>query len=97
MLHLIAENSLSAAVAERIAAGDDVMLQAGAVWTAFAGHRDNPRLLALINKGCQVYTLQDVLSMSGINERQLMPGVLVIGYPAFVELTVKNPVIQTWC
>ncbi|MGR8931490.1 MAG: DsrH/TusB family sulfur metabolism protein [Gammaproteobacteria bacterium] len=97
MLHLVAENTLSQAVSERIVAGDDVILQTGAVWAAYAGHRDNTNLLALIAAGCHVYALQDVLSMSGIAESDLLAGVQAIDYPAFVELTEKNPVIQTWC
>lgn len=97
MLHLIAEAGLSQAVVDRIAAGDDVILQAGAVWAAFMGHQDNPRLVELIQRGCAVYALQDVVSMSGIADRQLIEGVKVIDYSAFVELTVKNSVIHTWC
>ena len=97
MLHLIAESSLPRAVVERIAAGDDVVLQAGAVWAAFLGHQDNSKLAQLLAGGCKVHALQDSLSMNGIDDRQLLPGVERIDYPALVELTVKNPVIHTWC
>ena len=97
MLHLIAESALSQAVVGRIAAGDDVVLQAGAVWAAFAGHGDNSKLLELIGRGCHVYAMSDILSVSGIADEQLLEGVQAIDYPAFVELTVKNRVIQTWC
>lgn len=97
MLHLIAENPVSAAVVGRIAAGDDVILQAGSVWAAFQGHRDNPLLQELLNRGCRVYAMQDALSVSGILDRQLLHGVKPIDYPAFVELTVTNTVIHTWC
>lgn len=97
MLHLIAENGLSRPVVDRIAAGDDVILQAGAVWAAFSGHQDNPKLEELLGRGCQVYAMQDVLAVGGITEQRLLQGIRVIDYPDFVELAVKNPVIQSWC
>ncbi len=97
MLHLIAENFLSPAVAGRIAHGDDVILQAGAVWAAFQGHRDNGLLLEMLSRGCRIHAMQDALSVSGIPERQLLQGIKAIDYPDFVELTVANTVIHTWC
>lgn len=97
MLHLIAEATLSQAVIERIAAGDDVVLQAGAVWAAFLGHRDNAQLKQLLLQGCDVYALSDVLSTHGISQERLLAGVQVIDYSTLVALTVKNPVIHTWC
>ncbi len=96
MLHLIAENRLPQAIADRIAAGDDVMLQAGAIWAAFEGHEDSPRLNELMGRGCRIYALRDLLAAAGIGEDRLLQGVQAIDYAAFVELTVKNPVIQTW-
>lgn len=97
MLHLIAESTVSQALVARIASGDDVVLQAGAVWAAFAGHRDNANLSRLLAKGCHVYALSDVLAMNGIGRQQLLTGVTPLDYAHFVELTVKNPVIHTWC
>lgn len=97
MLHLIAESTLSQALVERIAGEDDVVLQAGSVWAAFAGHSDNAKLSGLLAKGCHVYALSDVLAMNGIGHRQLLAGVAPIDYAQLVELTVKNPVIHTWC
>lgn len=97
MLHLIAESTLSQALVERIAGGDDVVLQAGTVWAAFTGHRDNAKLSGLLAKGCHVYALNDVLAMNGILDQQLLTGVVPIDYAQFVGLTVKNPVIHTWC
>ena len=97
MLHLISDSALFIAVVERIASGDDVILQAGAVWAAFDGHQDNPKINLLLAQASHVYALDDVLSMNGISPQQLLPGVKPIDYGAFVELTVKNPVIHTWC
>ncbi len=96
MLHLIAEDSLSQAVVERIAAGDDVVLQAGSIWSALIGHQDNCNIDALLLKPCQVYAMQDLLQANGMTGGQLLNGVVVIDYPELVELTVNNPVIHTW-
>ncbi|MCK9607603.1 MAG: DsrH/TusB family sulfur relay protein [Methylomonas sp.] len=97
MLHLIAENTLSQTVVARISNGDDVVLQAGAVWAAFLGHRDNPKLSELLSKGCSVYALSDVLAMNGMSHQQLLAGVQPLEYVHLVALTIKNPVIHTWC
>ena len=97
MLHLITDASLSPALVDRIVRDDDVILEGAAVWAAFKGHRDNPLLLQLLRCDCCVYALQDALSVSGIAEESLLEGVRAIDYPDFVELTVKNSVIHTWC
>lgn len=97
MLHLIADSFLSQALVERIASKDSVVLQAGSVWAATAGHQDNTQLNQLLSQGCDVYVLKDVLAMQGIDQQKLLPGVQAIDYPGLVELTVKHPVIHTWC
>ncbi|AEG00238.1 DsrH/TusB family sulfur relay protein [Methylomonas methanica] len=97
MLHLVAESTLTSALVARTAKADDVVLQAGAVWAAFSGHKDNAKLSGLLDKGCHIYALSDVLAMNGILDQQLLTGVIPIDYAQFVELTVKNPVIHTWC
>ena len=97
MLHLISDSVLSAAVLDRIASGDDVILQSGAVWAAFDGHQDNAKLHQLLTQAIHVYALEDVLAMNGISQSQLLSGITAIDYARFVELTVKNSVSHTWC
>ena len=97
MLHLFADGALSNVMLERLAAGDDVVLQGGLVWFAFAGHQDNSILQQLLSRDCSIFALKDQLSMHGIADHQLLPGVEAIDYAQLVELTVKNTVIQTWC
>lgn len=97
MLHCLTENNLSQAVADRIASGDCLVLQSGATWTALDGHTDNGKLLALLQRGCGVHALRDMLEASGIQADQLLPGVTVIDYPELVELTIQHSVIHTWC
>jgi tRNA 2-thiouridine synthesizing protein B len=97
MLHLISQAPLRQEIVERIAAGDDVVLQQGTVWAALNGHADNSKLLHLIAEGCQVYVLSEILEVNGIEIPQVLTGINVIDYPGLVELTVKNPAIHTWC
>lgn len=97
MLHLLTENSLSAAVTERIATGDGLVLLGGAIWAALHGHADNSKLLELLQRACNVYAMRDLLTASGIEPDQLLAGVTAIDYPELVELTMQHPVIHTWC
>lgn len=97
MLHLISQSPLKQEIVERIAVGDDVVLQQATLWAALQGHVDNAKLLQLLALPSQVYVLQEMLEVHGIDPLQILTGVNVIDYPGLVELTVKNPVIHTWC
>jgi len=97
MLHLVSQSPLQQEIVERMAAGDDVVLQQGTIWAALSGHADNTKLLQLIAEGCLIYVLREMLEANGIEASQILDGVNIIGYPGLVELTVKNPVIHTWC
>ena len=97
MLHLLSLAVLPQEIIERIGAGDDVVLQQNMVWTVLQDHADNAKLLQLLTNGSQVYVLQDMLAVQGIENSAVLTGVKIIDYPGLVELTVKNPVIHTWC
>lgn len=97
MLHLISQLGLPQAVVERVAAGDDVLLQQSNVWSAVTGHDDNHKLQYLLSLPCRVYVLQELLAVNGILPQQLLTGVQVTDYPGFVALTVDNPAICSWC
>lgn len=97
MLHCIAEPSLTLPVVERIVVGDDVVLMSESVWAAYAGHRDNTLLHALLQKPCRVFAMRDLLQAFGMAESQLLPTVRAIDYDVLVELTVQHPQIHTWC
>jgi tRNA 2-thiouridine synthesizing protein B len=97
MLHLVADLSLANLIVGRTAVGDDVVLQGGWIWAAFTGHQDNLIVQQLLSRGCNVYALNDQLSMNGIADHQLLSGVDAIDYTQLVELTVKNTVIHNWC
>jgi tRNA 2-thiouridine synthesizing protein B len=97
MLHLVADLPLANLIVGRMAVGDDVVLQGGWIWAAFAGHQDNLIVQQLLSRGCNVYALKDQLSMNGIADSQLLLGVDAIDYTQLVELSVKNTVIHNWC
>lgn len=96
MLHLLSTGALQSEMVERIAPGDDVVLQQGVVWAALIGHADNAKLQQLMLKNCRIFVLQEMLTLNGIEISRLLPVIVIIDYPGLVELTVKNPVIQSW-
>lgn len=97
MLHLLSQLPLSAAVIERIGNGDDVVLMDGAVCAALAGHNGNDLLRQLLSQSCRVYALQEMLLVHGVAPQLLLSGVESVDYAGLVELTVRNPVIHSWC
>lgn len=97
MLHLVSLSPLPQEVIERMAFEDDVVLQQGTIWSALSGHAENTKVSQLTVKGCRVYVLRELLEVNGIEASQVFSGVNIIDYPGLVELTVKNPVIHTWC
>ncbi|MGD0959277.1 MAG: DsrH/TusB family sulfur metabolism protein [Methylomonas sp.] len=96
MLHLFALSSLPQECLDRVGSGDDVLLQHGAFWAAFSGHRDNPKLHRLMARDIRVYVLQEWLTVNGLTDGQILAGVEIIDYSGLVGLTVKNSVIHTW-
>ncbi|MBD9358122.1 DsrH/TusB family sulfur relay protein [Methylomonas albis] len=97
MLHLLSQMPLQTAVVERIGNGDDVVLMDGAVCATLTGHSGNALLRQLLSQSCRVYALQEMLLVHGVEQQGLLVGVELIDYAGLVELTVKNPVIHSWC
>lgn len=96
MLHQLALPAITDALVERITAKDAVLLQRASVWAVHQGHLDNLKIQCLQDKGCQIYVLQDTLHCFGIDPNQILAGIQLIDYPAWVALTVEHPVIMTW-
>lgn len=97
MLHLLSSLPLQAAVIERIGAGDDIVLVDAAVCAVLLGHNGNELLQRLLTASCRVYALQEMLVVYGIDRARMLAGVEPVDYLGFVDLTVKNPVIHSWC
>jgi len=96
MLHLIFQSPIEYAVLERIASGDDVIFLENAVLGLLQKNRLGDVLARLLDEGCELFVLADDMAARGLKVAELPAGVAVVGYQAFVALTVKNAVIQSW-
>ncbi|WP_445371651.1 sulfurtransferase complex subunit TusB [Methylomonas sp. HW2-6] len=97
MLHLLSQLPLQAEVFARMAPGDDIVLLDATVCGALRGHQDNRLLQQVMARACQVYAMRDMVEAYGLQAGRLLPGVEPIDYAGLVELTVKHPVIHSWC
>jgi tRNA 2-thiouridine synthesizing protein B len=95
MLHLIAQSPIDSAIYQRLGAGDDVLFLDKAVLNLLQKGQLNKTLTALLAQN-QLYALANDLEVRGIIPEELLKGIIVIDYAYFVELSVKNSLIQTW-
>jgi tRNA 2-thiouridine synthesizing protein B len=96
MLHIISHTPIEVAIFERIGPGDVVILIENAVLGALQqGALSGQLISSLCENRCCV--LNADLEIRGIGVEELVPGVEVMNYSGFVELTVQNPRIQSWC
>lgn len=95
MLHLIFQSPIETAILERIDSGDVVIflenavlriLQNGSISNTLAQQIGNTRFCVLSYD----------IAVRGIVPNELVKGIEVIDYTELVELTVNNPVIQSW-
>jgi tRNA 2-thiouridine synthesizing protein B len=96
MLHLIYRFSQKPEAVARIAAADDVVLMQGMSWAICAASADSSLVDYLLSQSCQVYVLQEMLTLYGIDHENRLPAVQIIDYQGLVALSVKNTAIQTW-
>ncbi len=95
MLHLIAQSPIDSAILQRLGAGDDVLFLDKAVLNLLQKGQLNKTLTALLVQH-QLYALANDLEVRGIIPEELLKGIIVVDYAGFVELSVKNSLIQTW-
>ena len=95
MLHLIAQSPIDCAIFQRLGAGDDLLFLDKAVLNLLQKGQLNKTLTALLVQH-QIYALANDLEVRGIIPEELLKGIIVIDYAYFVELSVKNSLIQTW-
>ncbi|MDD5578412.1 MAG: sulfurtransferase complex subunit TusB [Methylobacter sp.] len=95
MLHLVFQSPIDTAILERIDAGDVAIFLENSVLRILQNGILNDRLTQQlkINRLC---VLLDDITVRGIRADELVKGIEVIDYAELVELTVKNPVIQSW-
>jgi tRNA 2-thiouridine synthesizing protein B len=95
MLHLIFQSPIEMAVLERIDSGDDVVFLENAVLRILKKGSLCAILTQLLTQN-RLYVLVDDIEVRGIVVAELVNGIEVIDYSGMVDLTVKNPVIQSW-
>lgn len=95
MLHLIFQSPPGTAVLERIASGDVVVFLENAVLRALQ-NSDISGTLARKVGITRFCVLSDDIAVRGILPGELIKGFEVIDYAGLVELTVNNPLIQSW-
>jgi len=95
VLHLIFQSPVETAILERIDSGDVVVFLENAVLRILQNSSKSSALTHLLNSN-RLCVLSDDLAVRGIDADELAKGVEVIDYPGLVELTVNNPLIQSW-
>ena len=95
MLHLIFQSPLDSAVLERIAVGDEVIFLENAVLRLLKNCVFSAALTQQLTKN-RLFVLADDLLVRGLNATDLVAGIEVITYAQWVDLTIKNTVIQSW-
>ena len=95
MLHLIFQSPLQTAIFDRIDPGDEVVLLENAVLHTLQGSAFSARLTQQLNSN-RLYLLSTDMVIRGIAPGDLVKGLEVIDYADLVDLTVNNPVIQSW-
>ncbi len=95
MLHLIFQSPIDNAIMERIDSGDDVVFLENSVLRILKKGSLCGVLMQLLTAN-RLYVLVDAIESRGVGITELVSGIEVIDYAELVNLTVKNPVIQSW-
>jgi tRNA 2-thiouridine synthesizing protein B len=95
MLHLIFQSPVETAVLERIEPGDIAVFLENSVFRILQNNCSATILVQLLNKN-RLCVLSEDLQVRGIAAETLIKGIEVINYAELVELTVNNPIIQSW-
>jgi len=95
VLHLIFQSPIEAAILERIDSGDVVVFLENAVLRVLQNSSINDTLTRQLDSN-RLCVLSDDIAIRGITLDELVKGLEVIDYAELVELTVNNPVIQSW-
>ena len=96
MLHIISHSPVEVAILERIGAGDVVIFIENAVLGVLRQGALSGNLQRSLKEYRCCVLLAD-MEVRGIGVEELVSGIEVMDYCGFVELTVQNPVIQSWC
>jgi tRNA 2-thiouridine synthesizing protein B len=95
VLHLIFQSPIESAILERIDSGDIVVFLENAVLRTLQNSAISNTLAQQLGRN-RLCVLSDDIAVRGIAPDELVQGIEVIDYAGLVELTVNNPVIQSW-
>jgi len=95
VLHLIFQSPIETAILERIDSGDVVVFLENAVLRVLHNSRISDTLTQQLGSN-RLCVLSDDIAIRGIVPAELVKGIEVINYAGLVELTINNPVIQSW-
>lgn len=95
MLHLIFQSPIEAAILKRIDSGDVVVFLENAVLQTLQNSVIGITLTQQLGSN-RLCVLSDDIAVRGISPDELVKGIEMIDYAGLVELTVDNPVIQSW-
>jgi len=95
VLHLVFQSPIETAVLERIDSGDVVVFLENAVLRVYQHSNISDALSKQLSSN-RLCVLSDDITVRGIIADELVKGIEVINYAELVELTVNNPVIQSW-
>jgi len=95
VLHLIFQSPIETALLERIDSGDVVVFLENAALRVLQNSSISDTLTRQLGSN-RLCVLSDDIAIRGIASDELVKGIEVIDYAGLVELTVNNPVIQTW-
>lgn len=95
MLHLIFQSPIETALLERIDSGDVVVFLENAALRVLQNSSISDTLTRQLGSN-RLCVLSDDIAIRGIASDELVKGIEVIDYAGLVELTVNNPIVQTW-
>ena len=75
--------------------GSDILLIEDGIYGVTAGTTVSARVEEAM-KTSSIYALAPDLKARGIGTDQVIPGVQLVGYDGFVELSVTNETVQCW-
>jgi len=95
MLHLIFQSPLETATLQRIGQGDAVLFLENSVMHLLknGGYRSQLTCLLATNS---LFVLISDIETRGIGVDELLAGITVIDYAAWVTLTTEYPRVQSW-
>ncbi|MDO9169446.1 MAG: sulfurtransferase complex subunit TusB [Methylobacter sp.] len=95
MLHLIFQSPIDTAILERMDSSDVVVFLENAVLRIYQHSNISDALTKQLSRN-RLCVLSDDIAVRGITADELVKGIEAITYAELVELTITNPIIQSW-